>query len=183
MKRLMLYRIVSLIAIFFVSTGMIGENTCIHNTNYNHIGLLYENVWGSIYHPIIGQCDSTATITADGSTIEPSTASEHRWIAISQDMLNDSLRATMVKYPERDLRFKGKIQFGDSVWIESLNPRIVGWWIVRDAKNARYTNSIDFLQTENDTSLYNGDTQWSGKFTDIKIYEHKPIDYKINSII
>lgn len=133
--------------------------------------LLYDDVWGTIYHPVSKQCDDTPTITGDGSRINPRNASEHRWIAISQEMLDCMYRATLIN--STDERFKGKIQYGDTVWVESPHENINGWWVVHDVKNKRYSNSIDFLQTKNDGSLYENNPLWSGKFEDISIYRKK----------
>jgi len=133
--------------------------------------LLYDNVWGSIYHAEERQCDSTPTITGDGSIINPKLASNYRWIAISQDLINDMYRAELSKKYKYDTnRFNGKIQYGDTIWIVSPHIEINGWWVVHDAKNKRYIKSIDFLQTKGDNSLFKDDSKWSGKFENIKIY-------------
>jgi hypothetical protein len=174
----MIRKIVLLTVVFFVSTSMIADNNhaLIYETLPVFKELLYDNVWGSIYHADTAQCDSTPTITGDGSRINPYHASEHRWIAISQDMLNSIYRAQLLKNPNTD-RFKGKIQYGDTIWIESPHETINGWWVVRDAKNVMYNNSIDFLQTAGDGSLYENSPYWSGKFDSIKIYQIKNYKY------
>lgn len=178
MKRLSIFRTMSIFSIFWLSSGMTA-----HTTSYpvevkpSELDLLYENVWGSIYHAEISQCDSTPTLTATGHRINPYRASEQRWIAISQEMLNNSYRASLVKNPKSQL-FKGKIEYGDTIWIESPhNNNINGWWIVRDAKNAKLRKSIDFLQTVGDNTLYNNNPLWSGKFEDIRIYKLNDISY------
>jgi 3D (Asp-Asp-Asp) domain-containing protein len=145
-------------------------NNNIFITQYHLQELLYENVWGSIYSAENSQCDSTPTITADGSEIDINHASKLRWIAVSQDILNDKCRAKL--YPN-DNHFKGKIQFGDTIWIVSPYKNINGWWVVHDTKNSRMNNSIDFLQTMGDGNLYNHSKQWSGKFKHIKIYRSR----------
>lgn len=131
---------------------------------------LYDNVWGTIYNAEKKQCDSSPTITGDGSFIDIKNASNLRWIAISQEMLDCNYREKLVDDSTSTL-YKGLIQYGDSVWIQSSNENINGWWIVRDTKNKRYTNSIDFLQTKNDGALYNNDPNWSGKFINIEIFK------------
>lgn len=133
--------------------------------------LLYDNVWGTIYHAEKKQCDNTPTITGDGSKIDPNNASSHRWIAICHEMLNDKYRRSLINDPECD-RFKGKIKYGDTVWIESENPQLNGWWVVHDAKHKRVKNSVDFLQTKGDGTLYNNNKLWSGRFNDLKIYKY-----------
>jgi len=173
----MIRKIVLLTVVFFVSTSMIADNN--RNAMPEEMPvfkeLLYEDIWGTIYHAVEEQCDSTPTITADGSKINPYHASNHRWVAISQEMLNSAYRSTLVS--DNNPRFKGKIQYGDTIWIESPYETINGWWVVRDAKNLRYNNSIDFLQTVGDASLYNNDPYWSGKFDSIKIYQIKNYKY------
>jgi hypothetical protein len=137
-----------------------------------HKVLLYEGVWGTIYHAEVRQCDDTPLITGDGSRINPYKASEHRWIAITHNMLQDQWRRSMIDTTQ-DGRFAGKIEYGDTIWIESPYPQLNGWWVVRDTKNKRYTEpTIDFLQTKNDGTLYEDNPQWSGKWEDIKIFAY-----------
>jgi len=133
------------------------------------INPIYDDIWGTIYHAEVRQCDATPTITGDGSRINPYKASEHRWIAISQEMLDSKWRVELLNDSTSNL-YKGRIQYGDTVWVSSYNPTIDGWWVVRDTKNKRYQNSIDFLQTKGDANLYNYDPMWCGRFNDIKIY-------------
>ena len=128
---------------------------------------LYANVWGTIYHAEARQCDATPTITGDGSHINPYRASEHRWIAVSQEMLDCKYRQSLVN---DTTLYRGKISYGDTVWVKSSNPRINGWWIVHDTKNKRYRGTIDFLQTKGDGTLYDNNKLWNGRFENIKIY-------------
>jgi len=173
MKRFLTYILVSL---FILSSCIVyvGEpNNDIYSTEFIPvIEPIYDNVWGTIYNAEKRQCDSNPTITGDGSRIDIKNASNLRWIAISQEMLNCDYRVGLMKDSTSTL-YKGKIQYGDSVWIESPNENLNGWWIVHDTKNKRYTKSIDFLQTKNDGSLYNNDETWNGRFDDIKIYKTK----------
>lgn len=137
--------------------------------------LLYDNIWGSIYNAEKRQCDNTPLITGSKFRINPNKASEHRIIAISQEMLNSPYRVKLLNNPKSDL-YKGKIAYGDTIWIESPHEKINGWWIVHDVKNQRYRQSVDFLQTKGDSSLYNNDPMWNGKFDNIKIY--RMVKYK-----
>lgn len=152
-------------------TSIVNNATIIEQGYIPELELVYDNIWGTIYHPVEEQCNNQPTITGDGSKINPDKASEHRWIAISQVMLWSNYRQKLIS--NDDDRFRGKLEYGDYVWIDSPNESINGWWIVRDTKNKRYTNSIDFLQTVGDDGLYNGDILWSGTFDDIKIYRLK----------
>jgi hypothetical protein len=171
-------RTIALMITFVLSTSVIsnGSSTTIKIHVMPNMSLLYGNVWGTIYNAVVGQCDSTPTITGDGSHINPEKASQHRWIAVSQDLLNSPSRAELVNDPY-NLRFKGKLVYGDTVWIDSPYKEINGWWVVRDAKSEKYIRSIDFLQTEGDGRLYNNDKLWSGKFDDIRIYQVNHINY------
>lgn len=171
MKRNLLYKTIAFTFTFILSTMGMGENSAMVGIVPNHIPEpLYEDIWGTIYHPVKEQCDDTPTITGDGSRINPYRASEHRWIAISQEMLNCEYRQTLV---DDSMQFRGKISYGDTVWIQSQHPEINGWWVVRDAKNKRYKNSIDFLQTVGNGNLYNNNPMWNGKFENIRIYSQE----------
>ncbi len=168
MKKSTLYTIL-LFTFFILSTSMISESIDLNKNENNQYELLYDDIWGTIYHPVKIQCDKTPTITGDGSRINPIKASEHRWIAISQEMLDCEYRQRLLNNPKSDL-YRGKIQYGDTVWIDSDYKEINGWWIVHDTKNSRYRSSIDFLQTKGDGRLYNDNKLWNGKFDNIKIY-------------
>ncbi|MDA3780487.1 MAG: hypothetical protein PF487_09775 [Bacteroidales bacterium] len=135
---------------------------------------VYDNVWGTIYNAKKRQCDNNPTITGDGSRIDIKNASNLRWIAISQEMLNCRYRQKLMNDSTSTL-YKGKLHYGDTVWIQSSNENINGWWIVHDTKNKRYVKSIDFLQTKGDGSLYDNNPDWDGKFREIKIYKVKII--------
>ncbi len=145
------------------------------DANYNptilpKLTLLYDNVWGTVYNPEKNQCDETPLLTGDGSKIDKKKINKLRWIAISQEMLNCTERQKMLVYSRINL-FKGKINYGDTIWISSKHPEINGWWVVHDTKNAKIKNSVDFLQSKSKNSLY-------GKWEDIKIYKLSNVSYK-----
>ena len=169
MKKLFTYRIVMLLTMIILSTTMISKNGSNGIKPDTNIKPIYDNIWGTIYHAEVRQCDATPTITGDGSRINPYKASEHRWIAISQEMLDCEYRMQLLNDSTSAL-YKGRIEYGDTIWIESQYEAINGWWIVHDTKNKRYQNSIDFLQTKGDGNLYNNDKYWNGRFDGIKIY-------------
>jgi hypothetical protein len=176
------YGILLVFMVLFLSTGMIGESsytitigkhlypTMTIGKHSYPMELLYDNIWGTIYNPETRQCDDTPAVTGDGSKINPQKASQLRWIAISHNMLYNEYRQNLLIYKRINL-YKGKIEYGDTIWIESPYKEINGWWVVHDTKNVKYTNSIDFLQTKGDTRLYKNDKTWSGKFENIKIYK------------
>jgi hypothetical protein len=145
--------------------------TIVSGQTISRLDPIYENLWGTLYNPDSAQCDNTPTITADGSHIDPNIASTYRWMAISQDLLDNQYRLKNFIKDSTDNRFRGKIKFGDTIWVESTNPNINGIWIVHDAMNKRYKNAVDFLQTKGDGSLYNNNKLWDGKFRLISIYK------------
>jgi len=92
-------------------------------------------VTATVYHSDPRQCDDDYNITADGSEIDTTNPSKHRWIAVSRDML---------------ARHGGALNFGDSLRIEGTNSHLDGIHIVRDVMNKRYRKCIDFLVSKND---------------------------------
>ena len=180
MKKCIILRIIASILTMLLFTNMTNAPTTnylfsIDDDNKVNAELLYDNVWGTVYNAHVSQCDSTPFHTADGSFIIAHKASKLRWIAISQEMLNDNYRSKLVT--SKSPLFKGKIKFGDTVYIESSNnSKLNGLWVVHDAKRHNYRRSIDFLQTEGDKSLYKDIPQWSGKFNNLKIFKIKRYD-------
>jgi isopentenyl phosphate kinase len=112
---------------------------------------LYQNIIGTVYHPVVSQCDSDPLITADLSKIDTTKTNELRWIALSRDLINQQ---------DKWRKWFGKICFGDTVIIQSPYPEINGEWVVHDTMNKRYKNRLDFLQDVN--GVY-------GKWENIKI--------------
>lgn len=90
---------------------------------------LYTDIFGTVYHPVQEQTDDTPLITADGSRIDPKRINELRWVALSRDLLN--LKTSRYN-------FTGKIKFGDTIYVESFDERIRGYWIVKDSMGAYY---------------------------------------------
>ena len=90
------------------------------------------NVTVTMYYAVVGQCDNSPLITADGSKINPKKASEHKWIAVSQDMLKKN---------------GGQLEYGDFVEIKGTGEKD-GVYQVHDCMNKRFKNYIDILETE-----------------------------------
>ena len=84
----------------------------------------------TMYHPVFGQTDDTPNITADGTVIKISRASEYRYIAVSRNMLVD---------------YGGFLRFGDYVWVDARKKS--GLYQVKDTMNKRFMNRIDILET------------------------------------
>ena len=94
----------------------------------------YENnkhqVVVTMYHPVSDQTDDTPNITADGSVIKISKASEYRYVAVSRNML---------------IRYGGFLRYGDYVWVDAGKKS--GVYQVRDTMARRWINRIDILET------------------------------------
>lgn len=146
---------------------IIVESSNTLDKDYWRYETLYDNIIGTYYNAVEEQTNENPHITGSGFVINPDSASEMRIIAVSQVMLNDMYRANLIKNNPNDKRFKGKIQYGDTVYIKSPYDIINGWWVVRDAMNKRYKNRIDFLMTEDDMALK------QGVFKDIEILSLK----------
>ena len=85
------------------------------------------------YNPCESQCDSDPLVTADMSRIDIKKLNNRdiRWIAVSRDLLK-------------------KYSMGDTIIIESSNPRINGEWVIHDKMNKRFTKRIDLLVAKED---------------------------------
>ena len=85
------------------------------------------------YNPCESQCDSDPLVTADMSRIDIKKLNNRdiRWIAVSRDLLK-------------------KYSMGDTIIIESPNPRINGEWVIHDKMNKRFTKRIDLLVAKDD---------------------------------
>lgn len=97
----------------------------------------------TVYNAVVEQCDADPFITADGSRINKHKleAGKLRWIALSQDLVDDNYKARL--HPGL---FKGKFKFGDTLRVESkVHTSMNGLWVVRDVMNSRYRQSMDFL--------------------------------------
>jgi len=117
---------------------------------FTKVGETY-HVVTTMYYAVPGQCDADPLTTADGSKIDPNKASEHKWIAMSRDMLK---------------RWNGKFDYGDFVVIEGTGTKD-GVYQIHDTMNKRYRNRIDILETK-DTPLY--------KFNDVTLTKVIPSD-------
>lgn len=85
----------------------------------------------TIYHPVRGQTDSTPDIVASGKKINIRRASDHRWIAVSRDLLE---------------RWGGPLRYGELVYIANAG-ELSGYYRVEDTMNKRYTKRVDILRT------------------------------------
>ncbi len=103
-------------------------------------------VVATMYYAVENQCDSDPLITASLRKINPNKATEHKWIALSRDLLK---------------RWGGKFDYGQKVKIINAGKKS-GVYLVVDTMNPRFRNKIDILETKG-TPLY--------KYTNVKIYK------------
>ena len=90
-------------------------------------------VTATMYYAVPGQCDDTPFITACGYKINPVKASEHKWIAVSRDLLK-------------------KFKYGDKVRLSNAGDKD-GIYVIADTMNKRFKNKIDILETKG-TPIY-----------------------------
>ena len=105
----------------------------------------YDIETATMYNAETSQCDLDPLITAGMYKINPKKASEHKWIALSRNLLK---------------RFGGDFNYGDRVRIEGCGHKD-GIYTVADCMSKRFKKTrIDFLETKG-TKPY--------KFTNIKL--------------
>lgn len=89
------------------------------------------NLTGTMYNAVKEQCDADPLITAGMYKINYIKASEHKWIALSRDLLK---------------RWGGPFWYGDIVIISNAGHKD-GTYKIVDTMNKRFKNRIDFLET------------------------------------
>ena len=83
-------------------------------------------VTATVYHAVEGQCDDSPLVTASGAKISSAeSAYEHRYLAVSRDLLDVFPYGTMVEV--------------------SGCGELDGEWVVADTMNKRYKGYIDLL--------------------------------------
>lgn len=83
-------------------------------------------VTATVYHAVEGQCDDSPLVTASGAKIASTeSAYDHRYIAVSRDLLDVFPYGTMVEV--------------------SGCGELDGIWVVQDTMNRRYKGYIDLL--------------------------------------
>ena len=90
------------------------------------------HVVATMYYAVKGQCDDTPFVTACNYKINPKKATEHRWIALSRNLLK---------------RWKGKFDYGQKVKLIGCGEKD-GVYTIVDCMNERYVNRVDILETE-----------------------------------
>ena len=109
----------------------------------------------TMYQPVYPQTDRTPNITADGTRIRISKASEYKFVALSRNLLK---------------RWGGPFDYGDFILLKGAKDKD-GVYQVRDTMNKRYVNRIDILESI-DVKPY--------KFVDAKIIKTNLVTEQLN---
>lgn len=86
----------------------------------------------TMYQPDKIQCDDTPDITADGTRIRISKASEYKFVALSRNLLK---------------RWGGPFNYGDFILLKGTSGKD-GVYQVRDTMNAKWVNVVDILESK-----------------------------------
>ena len=86
----------------------------------------------TMYNAVEGQCDADPYTTASMKVINPKKASEHKWIAMSRNLLK---------------RWKGQFNYGDKVKLVGCGEK-EGVYTIVDCMNERYIDRVDILETQ-----------------------------------
>ena len=97
----------------------------------------------TMYQPNEIQCDDTPNITADGTKIRISKASNYKFVALSRNLLK---------------RWGGPFDYGDFVLLKGAEGKD-GVYQVRDTMNPKWVNRVDILTT-NSRFKYNNITMY-----------------------
>ena len=87
----------------------------------------------TMYQPVYPQTDRTPNITADGTRIRISKASDYRFVALSRNLLK---------------RWGGPFDYGDFVLLKHAGHKD-GVYQVRDTMNPKWVNVVDILESKN----------------------------------
>ena len=86
----------------------------------------------TMYQPVYPQTDRTPNITADGTRIRISKASEYKFVALSRNLLS---------------RWGGPFDYGDFILLKGTKDKD-GVYQVRDTMNAKWVNVVDILESK-----------------------------------
>ncbi len=111
--------------------------------HYNQYGI---EVDVTMYQPVYPQTDRTPNITADGTKIRISKASDYKFVALSRNLLK---------------RWGGPFDYGDFILLKGAGKKD-GVYQVRDTMNPKWVNVVDILESES-VQPY--------KYTDAQIYK------------
>ena len=107
------------------------ENKVLRNelSHYDEYGIVVDV---TMYQPNTIQCDDTPDITADGTKIRISKASNYKFVALSRNLLK---------------RWGGPFDYGDFILLKGADKKS-GVYQVRDTMNPKWVNVVDILESE-----------------------------------
>ena len=161
-QRLMAYVLLVVLLNGFFSINMIEKNKRFYNTQLNNQMAVAETLRSELtefykygvvvdvtmYQPTLYQTDSTPNITADGTKIRISKASDYKYVALSRNLLK---------------RWGGPFDYGDFILIKgTTDSHKDGVYNVRDTMNPKYVNYVDILESKH-VQPY--------KYTDVHLYK------------
>ena len=97
-------------------------------SEYEEYGIIVDV---TMYQPVYPQTDKTPDITADGTKIRISKASEYKFVALSRNLLK---------------RWGGPFDYGDFILIKNAGHKD-GVYQVRDTMNPKWVNVVDILES------------------------------------
>ena len=98
-------------------------------SHYNEYGI---EVDVTMYQPVYPQTDDTPNITADGTKIRISKASNYKFVALSRNLLK---------------RWGGPFDYGDFILLKGTKHKD-GVYQVRDTMNPKWVNVVDILESK-----------------------------------
>ena len=161
-QRLMAYVILVVLLNGFFSVNMIEKNKRIYNSQLNNQMAVTETLRSELtefykygvvvdvtmYRPNVRETDNTPNITADGTRIRISEASDYKYVALSRNLLK---------------RWGGPFDYGDFILIKgTTDGHKDGVYNVRDTMNPKYVNYVDILESKH-VQPY--------KYTDVHLYK------------
>ena len=107
------------------------ENSSLRDelSHYDEYGIVVDV---TMYQPVFPQTDTTPDITADGTRIRISKASNYKFVALSRNLLK---------------RWGGPFDYGDFVLLKGTEGKD-GVYQVRDTMNPKWVNVVDILESE-----------------------------------
>ena len=131
----------------FFSTNMMGKYKNMYSSKVEYLKLENERLSDELshynkyciavdvtmYQPNTIQCDDTPNITADGTKIRISKASQYKFVALSRNLLK---------------RWGGPFDYGDFILLKGAGNKD-GVYQVRDTMNPKWVNVVDILESEN----------------------------------
>jgi len=123
----------------------------ISQNSQDTFGILEFDVTVTMYNPAKSQTDDTPNQTADGTIINPTKASEYRYVALSRDLI---------------ARWGGPFNYGDYVMLKGTDG-YDGVYQVKDTMSPKFINRVDILRT--------GGSKWF-KFDNVVLYRYFKYD-------